>query len=186
MQDIPLLLLLLIGGAISDRFDKRKILIFSQIVQGSSALLIAVLVMLEHINVWTVIVLSFIVGCVQSLSTPAYLAALPSLVNREHISNAIALNSMQFNLSRFIGPAIGGAVIASLGVAWCFGFNALSYLALLIVLPLIHFPHAATAEQSSGSLSESIKEGVQEVHRRPELFSVVIVVFFVSFLPVQF
>jgi len=181
MQDIPLLMLLLVGGAISDRFDKRKILIFSQIVQGSSALLIAVLITIGHIDVWTVIVLSFIVGCVQSLSTPAYLSALPSLVSQEHISNAIALNSMQFNLSRFIGPAVGGVVIASLGVAWCFGFNALSYLALLIVLPLIHFPETATAEVASRSLSESIKEGVQEVRQRPELFSVVIVVFFVSF-----
>lgn len=181
MQDIPLLLLLLIGGAVSDRFDKRKILIFSQIVQGSSALAIALLVATEHITVWTVITLSFIVGCVQSLSTPAYLSALPSLVSKEHITNAIALNSMQFNLSRFIGPAIGGAVIASLGVAWCFGFNALSYLALLMVLPFIRFPGAEISERAARSLSESIKEGVREVRQRPELLSIVIVVFFVSF-----
>lgn len=181
MQDIPLLLLLLVGGAVSDRFDKRKILIFSQIVQGSSALAIALLVATGRITAWTVIALSFIVGCVQSLSTPAYLSTLPSLVSKERITNAIALNSMQFNLSRFIGPAIGGAVIASLGVAWCFGFNALSYLALLIVLPLIHFPSAETSERAARSLGESIKEGVQEVRRRPELLSIVIVVFFVSF-----
>ncbi|MFN3426201.1 MAG: MFS transporter [Candidatus Thermochlorobacter sp.] len=182
MQDIPLLLLLLIGGAISDRFDKRKILIFSQIVQGSSALTIALLTATGHITVWIIIALSFIVGCVQSLSTPAYLSALPSLVSKEHITNAIALNAMQFNLSRFIGPAIGGVVIASLGVAWCFGFNALSYLALLIVLPLIDFPSVGMSEQSKArSLSESIKEGVQEVGRRPELLSMVIVVLFVSF-----
>lgn len=181
MQDIPLLLLLLIGGAISDRFDKRKILIFSQIVQGSSALALALLTATGHITVWIVIALSFIVGCVQSLSTPAYLSALPSLVSKEHITNAIALNSMQFNLSRFIGPAIGGVVMASLGVAWCFGFNALSYLALLMVLPLIHFPKAGISEHKARSLRESIKEGIQEVGQRPELLSIVIVVLFVSF-----
>ncbi|MCS7012588.1 MAG: MFS transporter [Chloroherpetonaceae bacterium] len=181
MQDAPLLLFLLVGGAISDRFDKRKILIFSQIVQGTSALMLAALVATGHITVWTIIALSFIVGCVQSLSTPAYLSTLPALVPPEHITNAIALNSMQFNLSRFIGPAIGGVVVASLGVAWCFGLNALSYLALLIVLPLIQFPPASTQVISLTSLRESIAEGVQEVRRRPELLSVTITVFFVSF-----
>lgn len=181
MQDAPLLLFLLIGGAISDRFDKRRILIFSQVVQGTSALLLAVLIVTGHITVWTVIVLSFVVGCVQSLSTPAYLSLLPSLVSPAHISNAIALNSMQFNLSRFIGPAIGGVVVASLGVAWCFGLNALSYVALLIVLPLIQFPPTQSERVSLSSLGKSISEGVQEVHRRPELLSVTVAVFFVSF-----
>ncbi len=181
MQDAPLLIFLLFGGAISDRFNRRNILIFSNTIQFLGAAALAVLTFTGKIDVWIILVISFIVGTVQSISTPAYLAVLPSLVSKEHLTNAIALNSLQFNVSRFIGPAIGGIVIASLGAAWGFGLNALSFAGLFAAFYLVQFPPQSTGEARQASITRSITEGVTTVWTRPDLFAVVVIVFCVSF-----
>jgi MFS family permease len=181
MQDFPLLVFLLFGGAISDRFSRKKILIFSNIVQFSGAATLAALTFTGKIEVWMILVISFVVGTVQSISTPAYLAVLPSLVSKAQLTNAIALNSLQFNVSRFIGPAVGGIVIASFGAAWCFGLNALSFAGLFGAFYLVQFPAQYTTEVRTHSITKSIGEGVQTVWSRPDLLSIIVIVFFVSF-----
>lgn len=180
LQDIPLLLFLLLGGVAVDRFDKRKILMLSQCVQLSAAVVIAVLVWLDDIRVSVILALSFVVGTMQAFSTPAYLAFIPSLVGRERLANAVALNSMQFNLSRLVGPAIGGLLIASLGAAWCFGLNGLSFVAMLIALLLVPSPPSSETKGASGSVVAQIREGVEAVFARRELAAIMIIVFGIS------
>ncbi|MCS6988725.1 MAG: MFS transporter [Chloroherpetonaceae bacterium] len=181
LQDVPLLLFLLVGGVAVDRFDKRKILMLSQVVQLSAAVAIAVLIWLDEIRVGIILTLSFVVGTMQAFSTPAYLAFIPSLVGRERLANAVALNSMQFNLSRLIGPAIGGTLIASLGVAWCFGLNGLSFVAMLVALALVPSPSASEAKASSGSVGAQIREGLTAVFARKDLTAIITIVFGISF-----
>ncbi len=181
LQDIPLLLFLLVGGVVVDQFDKRKILMLSQVVQFSAAALISVLIVLGEIRVPVILALSFVVGCMQAFSTPAYLSFIPELVGRAHLANAVALNSMQFNLSRLLGPVIGGVLLASLGVAWCFGLNALSFVAMFMVLLFAPSSPPANATISANSLMAQIREGFEAVFSRRNLVAIITIVFGISF-----
>ncbi len=178
--DFPLLVFLLFGGAIADRFNRKIILISTQTIQMLSALLILILLVIDKIDVWVFIVLSFVVGCAQALSTPAYLSVLPTLVAKKHLANAIALNSTQFNLSRLIGPVVGGTLLAYMGAAWCFGMNALSYGAVILVVMMITLP-VLEPRNPDVKILHSIKEGIQAVAARKELVMVVVIISSVSF-----
>ncbi len=145
-----------------------------------SALLILILLVIDKIDVWVFIVLSFVVGCAQALSTPAYLSVLPTLVAKKHLANAIALNSTQFNLSRLIGPVVGGTLLAYMGAAWCFGMNALSYGAVILVVMMITLP-VLEPRNPDVKILHSIKEGIQAVTARKELVMVVVIISSVSF-----
>jgi len=178
--DFPLLAFLLVGGAIADRFNRKIILITTQTLQMLSALLIVILLLSDKIEVWVFIVLSFLVGSAQSLSTPAYLSVLPTLVQREHLANAIALNSTQFNLSRMIGPMVGGALLAFFGATWCFGVNAISYASVIAVLLFITLPKMQSLNPQK-KLWHSIKEGIEAVAKKEELVMLVVIISSVSF-----
>ncbi len=181
LQDIPLLLFLPVGGVVVDRFDKRKILMLSQVVQLSAAASISLLIVFGEIHVSMILVLSFVVGCMQAFSTPAYLSFIPEIVGRAHLANAVALNSMQFNLSRLMGPVIGGVLLASLGVAWCFGLNALSFVAMFLVLLFAPSSPPSTASVSASSLLAQIRDGFAAVFSRKELVAIITIVFGISF-----
>jgi predicted MFS family arabinose efflux permease len=155
--DVPLLALLLVGGAVADRSDRRLIITVSQIVQMSSALLIAALVFAGRIHVWEIIALSVVVGTAQAFSIPAYGALIPALVEREHVGNAIALNSAQFNTSRVLGPVLAGIVMAGLGAGWCFALNAVSFLALIYAVHAIAIPRNVPAPRELSSLRSGIR-----------------------------
>src|SRR5580704_6068401 len=134
LGDIPIVLFSLVAGVIADRIDRRYILLGSQYVQMSCAALLTTLLALGVVHIWQILCLSFVVGTAQSFGGPAYSALVPSLVEKEDLSNAIAMNSIQFNLARVIGPVIGGVVMKTLSPAWCFGLNALSFVAVIISL----------------------------------------------------
>ena len=123
LGQIPIFLFSLLGGVIADRFDRRKLLIGSQIVQMSCAFLLASLFAFSQVVVWEILALSFVVGLAQAFGGPAYQALIPTLVEPKDLPNAIALNSIQFNLARVIGPMLGGLALTSLGAAWCFSLN---------------------------------------------------------------
>src|SRR3954454_18072202 len=108
LGDIPIFLFSLFGGVVADRMDRRYLLIVSQLVQMSSALVLAALIATGTIQIWHIMLSSFVVGTAQAFGGPAYSALVPSLVETEDLPNAIALNSIQFNLARVIGPVIGG------------------------------------------------------------------------------
>src|SRR5271167_2526381 len=134
---MPIFLLSLIGGVVADRVERRRILLGSQYVQLFSAGLLTILVATGTVHVWHILCLSLVSGFAQAFGGPAYSALIPTLVERDDMPNAIALNSIQFNLAVTIGPALGGLALARLGEAWCFGLNTLSFVAPVIALSLI-------------------------------------------------
>src|ERR1700742_2727070 len=123
LGQLPIMMFSLFGGVFADRMDRRKMLLASQYIQMACAFLLAGLFATHTVQVWHILTLSFVVGVGQSFGGPAYSALLPTLVGPEDLSNAIAMNSIQFNLARILGPSIGGIAYAALGATWCFALN---------------------------------------------------------------
>src|ERR1700759_597949 len=119
LGQLPIIMFSLFGGVFADRLDRRKMLLASQYIQMVCAFLLAILFATHVVRVWHILALSFVVGLGQSFGGPAYSALLPTLVDGEDLSNAIAMNSIQFNLARILGPAIGGMAYTALGATWC-------------------------------------------------------------------
>jgi len=145
LAELPLLLFTLIGGVIADRHDRRHLLMGSQAVQMACALALTAIVFFDVTRVRYILALSFIAGLAQAFGGPAFQSLIPSLVPRQHLPNAVALNSIQFNLAQAIGPAIGGVVLVGLGMAACFGLNSVSFLVVIIVLGAMQVPAPAPA-----------------------------------------
>lgn len=135
---VPIILFSLFGGVAADRFDRRKMLMTSQLLQMTFAFVLVGLIVSGKVEVWHIFILSFLTGTAQSIGGPAYQALLPILVKREHIPNAIAMNSLQFNLARVIGPVLAGLALASYGPAVCFALNGMSFVAVIITLTMVH------------------------------------------------
>ncbi|HTS03651.1 MAG TPA: MFS transporter [Thermoanaerobaculia bacterium] len=162
LQQAPFLALSLVGGVLADRMDRRRILLLSQVVQLSSAFLLAFLVYTHRIEVWVILVLAFVVGVATSFGGPAYQALVPTLVDREDLPNAVALNSIQFNLARVIGPVLAGAAFATLGAAACFGLNGLSFFAVIVAILMLR--RGAPTGAASGSVLDNLKAGLAASH----------------------
>lgn len=177
----PMLLFSLFGGVVADRVARRKIMLLSQYLQMSFALILALLIYLDQVKVWHIFVLSFLTGSAQSFSGPAYASLLPLLVKREDVANAIAMNSMQFNLARVIGPALGGVVFGLWGPAACFTINGLSFIAVIIALSLIRIPPVAERTHKTGIFAE-MKEGFRFVISRRSLLLLTFLAFVGTFL----
>lgn len=129
-MDAPVWLLTLFGGVLADRRDRRWIIFGFQSVQMLCPALLVGLVLTGSVTPWAIIALSVVVGVTDALSMPSFASIVPSLVKKEQIGTAIALNSTQFNLSRVLGPALAGVLLASVGAAACFGVSAASYVPL--------------------------------------------------------
>ena len=132
LGELPILLLTLIGGVVADRRDRRHLLVMSQCVQMATAFALAALVYWDLVRIGHVLTLSVITGMAQAFGGPAHQSLVPSLVDKQHLPNAIALNSIQFNLARVIGPLIAGAALTAFGMAACFGLNGVSFLAVIV------------------------------------------------------
>lgn len=156
---LPSLGLSLVGGVMADRVDRRRLLLVTQGVFMASAAVLAGLTFSGLVRVWHIYALSLVNGTVMAFDAPTRQAMIPSLVAREDLTNAIALNSAAFNGSRVIGPTIGGILYASAGPAWCFGLNALTYPAILVALYLIR-PAAVAAHRPANPWRE-LREGVE-------------------------
>jgi predicted MFS family arabinose efflux permease len=190
LGNIPIFLFSLVGGVVADRMDRRHLLVVSQLIQMASAITLATLIATGHIQVWHILVSSFVVGTAQSFGGPAYSALVPSLVEKEDLPNAIALNSIQFNLARVIGPVLGGLALKYLGSAWCFGLNSLSFVAVIAsLLSLnINFKPARTGE----SMLTSMKQGFRFIRTQGAMETLIVIAFcmtalaipMITFLPV--
>jgi len=175
LAGIPIFLFSLIGGVVADRAERRKILLGSQYVQMACATILTVLVTTGRIHVWHMLCLSFVSGLAQAFGGPAYSALIPSLVDREDMPNAIALNSIQFNMAITIGPALAGQALAKLGEPWCFGLNALSFLAPVISLSMITARYLP--EKTSESLFGSLKQGITFVRKQGSMEALIVLAF---------
>jgi MFS family permease len=178
----PILLFMLIGGVIADRYDRRKLLTRSQLVQAFSAFALAALIFTDHVAIWQVLFFSFLAGCGQAFGGPAYQSLIPTLVPREHLPNAIALNSTQFNLSRVLGPLIGTSVLISLGAAACFGINGLSFFIVVFALMALQLPPAAPQTAAPKSIREDLTTGLRYVKQTRVVLTLTILSAAASFL----
>jgi predicted MFS family arabinose efflux permease len=180
LSGIPIFLFSLVGGVVADRVERRKILLGSQYVQMVSAATLTLLVVFGLKTVWPVLVLSFVSGFAQAFGGPAYQALIPTLVDREDMPNAIALNSIQFNLAVTVGPALAGQALAKLGETWCFGLNALSFVAPIIALWMIktRFQPQKTTE----SVLTSLKKGIDFARQQPAMEALIVLAFCMTFL----
>ncbi len=177
---IPIFLFSLVGGVIADRIDRRKVLLASQYVQMSCAVLLTVLIWFGVVRVWEVLACSFVAGLAQAFGGPAYQALIPTLVEKEDMPNAIALQSIQFNVARVIGPALGGLAMTHLGQIWCFGLNGLSFLAPIIALILVK--PKFLPQRSNDSILASIKEGIGFVRKQGAMEALMVLAFTMTFL----
>jgi len=177
---IPIFLFSLIGGVVADRVERRKILLASQYVQMASAGLLTILVATGLVHVWHILCLSFVSGLAQAFGGPAYQALIPTLVEKEDMPNAIALNSIQFNVAVMVGPALAGQALARLGETWCFGLNALSFLAPIVSLLIIRSRFRPL--KATESLFASLKQGIQFVRKQHSMEALIILAFLMTFL----
>jgi predicted MFS family arabinose efflux permease len=172
---IPIFLFSLIGGVVADRMERRKVLLGSQYLQMASAAILTILVATGLVHVWHILCLSFVSGLAQAFGGPAYQALIPTLVEKEDMPNAIALNSIQFNVAVMVGPALAGQALAKLGEKWCFGLNALSFLAPILSLSVItaRFLPVKTAE----SMFTSLKEGIKFTRKQSSMEALIVLAF---------
>ena len=180
LGEVPILLLTLVGGVVADRRDRRHMMLMSQVVQMAAAFTLATLVFFDVVRIWHILTLSCITGCAQAFGGPAYQSLVPTLVGKEHLPNAIALNSIQFNLARVIGPVVAGAALASFGMVMCFGINGISFLfviAAILALRNVHIPPMATVP-----IVDQMKDGLRYVRDSTNLKTITLIGFIAAFL----
>jgi MFS family permease len=180
MATAPGLLLTLLAGVFADLVDRRRLLIYTQIVAGFSALALAILIATGVVHVWMILVLSFITGCCFAIAGPSYQAITIDLVEREDLANAIALNSTQFQFSRVIGPTLAGLALKFIGLAGCFFANALSFVAVIIALMMVRFDNRKTLAPAHSvrdrqAVWQNLIEGLRYVRRRRRVFMLIMI-----------
>jgi len=168
-----------VGGVVADRIDRRRLLLSSQYVQMVSAFILTALVWAGWVHVWHMLILAFVVGTAQSFGGPAYQALIPGLVPRDNLPNAIAMNSIQFNLARVVGPLLAGVTLAAFGAAMCFALNGVSFLAVVIGLYLIRA--SFTPPKTEESVMQGMKQGFAFVRERGALWQLSILGFVSTF-----
>jgi MFS family permease len=174
----PGFLFTLVGGVFADLIDRRRLLLYTQVVAGVAALGLAVLVATGVVDRWMVLGFSFVTGCCMSLASPSYLAMTYDLVGREDLANAIALNSTQFQLSRVVGPALAGVAFEVFGLAGCFFANSVSFVAVIASLAMVrpqkHPQAAAHSLHDRRALWRDLIEGFRYVRNRPRVSSLLL------------
>jgi MFS family permease len=190
LQFIPILFLSVYAGLISDRVDRRKMLMITQTLQGLLAFGLGAIVLSGHVTIWIVFIFAFALGIVNAFDSPVRQTFVGEMVPTTSISNAIGLNSMAFNIARLIGPAVAGLLIAWIGTGWMFILNGISFAATTISLFCMHknelhqLPHArkSTVVDSSGHRQGGVREGLSYVRHRPDLVIIIILAAVVSCL----
>jgi predicted MFS family arabinose efflux permease len=179
---LPIFLFSLVGGVLADRLDRRHVLLGSQYVQMACAFILTALVGTGTVHVWHILTLSCVAGFAQAFGGPAYAALIPTLVEKEDMPNAIALNSIQFNVAVTVGPALGGLALANLGQTWCFALNGLSFLGPILTLTMIRtrFLPVKTTE----TIMDSMKQGFVFIRKQGAMEMLIILAFFMTFLAV--
>jgi MFS family permease len=180
LGELPILLLTLIGGVVADRYDRRRLLLTSQYIQMTAAFVLALLVFFGLARIWHVLILSAVTGTAQAFGGPAYQSLMPLLVEKKDLPNAVALNSIQFNLARVIGPLLAGAALAAFGMVACFGLNGLSFLAVILAILALRTRHIPVP--SGLRMRDELKGGLAYVRGHASLRTVTFLGFATTFL----
>jgi MFS family permease len=162
-MNAPFWILVLFGGILADRKDRSLVIYFFQGIQMLCPLFIIGLVATGWIQVWMIIVLSLIVGITDALSAPAFSSLIPSIVDAKDLRAALAMNSIQFNLSLVLGPAVAGLIMLKYGFLWCFGANVASYVPFFLSVYWIRPPRTMRTETSEEWGLHSVLGGVRGI-----------------------
>ena len=171
-QALTFLLFAAVGGSVADRFDKRRLLLVTQTLMMGFAVLLGILMLTGLIRFWVILLVAFASSSALSFDQPARNALITSLVPKEHLMNAVSLQSAVFNGASILGPALAGLVLSRIGYAGNFFLNGASFLAVLVALLLLRTPREHTG-RPGGKLLDSAREALQYVRRDAVLPSVV-------------
>jgi MFS family permease len=189
LQQLPIILFTLIGGVLADRYDRRRTLMASQYIQMATSGTLAVLMYFQIVEIWHILMLSFATGVAQAFGGPAYQSLIPSLVDKKDLPNAVALNSIQFNVARVIGPLLFGATMLvftgsgyseSQAMNACFALNALSFLVVIYTLMSLHVKHIPTS--GVRSMRDDLTGGLSYVRHHGSLVALIVLAAATTFL----
>lgn len=182
----PSFLLSVAGGVVADRYDRYRVMMAAQILSLIQALILTLLIYQGDFQVWQILSLSVVLGAINAFDVPARQALVYDMVdNKEHLPNAIALNSTIVNVARLIGPAVSGIVLESLGAELCFLFNAFSFAVVIISLLFMRLPAFVPRERISG-VATDLREGLKYLRTTPEIRNVMLMLACVSLLSLPF
>jgi len=179
-SQFPSFLFSLYGGVVSDRYNRYKVLLTTQILSLVQAVLLAVLILLKHYEVWEILTLSVFLGVINAFDVPARQSLVYEMIDdKDDLPNALALNSSMVNLSRLIGPGIAGIILEKVGDGACFLLNALSFVAVITSLLMMRLPKYVSKPHTKNVFGE-LKEGYSYIRRTPEILFVIIMLMFIS------
>ena len=184
VQFAPVLFFSLHGGKLADRFNKRKVLVLTNIMGGAASLGLGMLVMTDLIALWHVFVLAAVLGISTAIDAPVRQAFTTEVVGQSDLPNAVSLNSANFNAGRLIGPAISGGLIAAFGTGPSFIINGLSY--FFVIAALLNLNEKAFFHQDRPKSDGSIREGIAYAKARPDIYVVMLMVFFLATFGLNF
>ena len=171
LQFAPVLLFGLYGGVIADRYNKRRVLVMTQVAAGLLALALGLLDLSGAVQLWHVYVLAFALGIATAIDSPVRQSFVTELVGPRLLPNAVSLNSATFNVARVLGPAAAGLLIAATGTSWVFLINAASFIAVLAGLLLMR-DDELFAGKPVARRKGAVREGLNYVRKRPELVAI--------------
>jgi MFS family permease len=179
---VPTVLLGPFGGALADRFDRRRFLVAVTLFQTLLAVLLTVLAATDRLSVAAVATIVLLAGCAFAVAMPAVQAMTPDLVGTDDLLGAMSLGAAQYNLGRVVGPALAGLVITAGGLAWAFGLNVVSFGAVLVALALIQIPPMAKSEGQRPRVLRTIADGVVAARRDPGIRTALLLLLATTFL----
>ena len=165
---LPTWIFTLYAGAIADRVPRRTLMVITQSSMMVVAIILAILTFTNLIQVWQILILSFLMGVCNAFDAPARQAFVLEMVDREDMTNAIALNSTMFNLAVVVGPALGGLIYAWVGPGWCFTINAISFISVIIALLLMKLKPFIPVKTNRSAFGD-VKEGLKYVANHPSV-----------------
>jgi MFS family permease len=185
LQFGPMLLLLPFSGFAADHFDRRKLLIATQLAFAASALGLGLLTVTGHVQLWHVYGFAFLSGCVAAIDGPARQTFVSDLVEESHLSNAVALNSLSFNAARMIGPAVSGLLIPLVGNGWVFLLNVITFAVMIYSLCRLRSTELHVRERPA-RVRGSLIEGFRYVWARPDLKAMLLMLFLIGTFGLNF
>ncbi|MCL4338652.1 MFS transporter [Patescibacteria group bacterium] len=188
MQFVPILLFAPFGGLISDRYDKRKLIFITQSIFALQSLLLGYLVLTGSVKVWIVAVLAFSYGVVNMIDNPTRQVFVGEMVGKEKLKNALSLFSILVNISRVVGPALAGILIATKGIGVCFIVNAFSYTGILLALIFIKVEkvYFVQAAKSAREVKNQLFDGMRYIIANPIIRNSIIMMAIIGTLTYEF
>jgi len=184
VQFAPVLFFSLHGGKLADRFNKRKVLILTNIVGGAASLGLGTLVITEHVQLWHVFALAAVLGISTAIDAPVRQSFTTEVVGQTDLPNAVSLNSANFNAGRLVGPAVSGGLIAAFGTGPSFIINGLSY--FFVIAALLNLNEKAFFDLDRPKSDGNIREGIAYAKARPDIYVVMLIVFFLATFGLNF